>query len=95
MRKTKYDNGINLITERIPGMRSVAVGVWLKQGSAHESSSFLGISHMLEHLVFKGTEQRNAREIALSLESLGGTLNAYTALLILCFAHVLIQKTWN
>tara|TARA_B100001123_G_scaffold397316_1_gene480454 strand:+ start:7511 stop:8728 length:1218 start_codon:yes stop_codon:yes gene_type:complete len=79
MRETKYSNGVNLITERIPGIRSVAIGVWLKQGSAHESSDFLGISHILEHLVFKGTKQRDAREIALSLESLGGMLNAYTA----------------
>jgi predicted Zn-dependent peptidase len=54
------------------------VGVWVRQGSAHESSSVLGISHLLEHLVFKGTERRSAHEIALSLESLGGGLDAYT-----------------
>ena len=78
MRETRLDNGVRLVTERIPGVRSVAVGVWLKQGSAHESSSVLGISHLLEHLVFKGTERRSAHEIALSLESLGGALDAYT-----------------
>ena len=78
MRETRLDNGVRLVTERTPGVRSVAAGVWLKQGSAHESSSVLGISHLLEHLVFKGTERRSAHEIALSLESLGGALDAYT-----------------
>jgi len=78
MRETLLDNGVRLVTEHIPGVRSVAAGVWIKQGSAHESARMLGISHLLEHLVFKGTERRNAHEIALSLESLGGGLDAYT-----------------
>ena len=78
MRETRLDNGVRLVTEPIPGIRSAAVGVWLKQGSAHESSDVLGVSHLLEHLVFKGTERRSAHEIALSLESLGGGLDAYT-----------------
>ena len=79
MLETRLDNGIRLVTERIPGVRSAAVGVWLKQGSAHESASARGLSHLLEHLVFKGTERRSAHEIALSLESLGGGLDAYTS----------------
>ena len=78
MREARLDNGVRLVTERIPGVHSVAAGVWLEQGSAHESASGLGISHLLEHLVFKGTEQRSAHDIAVALESLGGALDAYT-----------------
>ncbi len=78
MRESRLDNGVRVVTERIARVRSVALGVWLSQGSAHESGSQLGISHLLEHLVFKGTELRSARDIAVSLESLGGALDAYT-----------------
>jgi predicted Zn-dependent peptidase len=72
-------NGVRVLTERIPGVRSVSVGVWVRQGAAHESPESMGASHLLEHMVFKGTERRSAREIALSLESLGGSLDAYTS----------------
>ncbi len=72
-------NGVQVLTERIPGVRSAAIGVWVRQGSAHESVELMGVSHLLEHLVFKGTEKRTAREIALALESLGGSLDAYTS----------------
>ena len=67
-----------MLSEYLPSVRSAAVGVWVRQGSAHETDIDLGISHLLEHMVFKGTERRSAREIALSLESLGGLLDAYT-----------------
>ena len=78
MREALLDNGIRVITERRPDVRSVAVGVWIDQGSAHESPESAGVSHLMEHLVFKGTERRTAHEIALSLESVGGSLDAYT-----------------
>ena len=78
MREELLDNGIRLVTERRPDVRSVAAGVWIDQGSAHETSESSGVSHLMEHLVFKGTERRTAHEIALSLESLGGSLDAYT-----------------
>ncbi len=78
MREAVLDNGIRVITERRPDVRSVAVGVWIDQGSAHETPESGGVSHLIEHLVFKGTERRTAHEIALSLESLGGSLDAYT-----------------
>lgn len=78
MREALLDNGIRVITQRRPDVRSVAVGVWIDQGSARESSESAGVSHLMEHLVFKGTERRSAHEIALSLESLGGSLDAYT-----------------
>ena len=79
MARSMLANGVEVLTERIPGVRSVSVGVWVRQGSAHESPEIMGASHLLEHLVFKGTESRSAREIALALESLGGSLDAYTS----------------
>jgi predicted Zn-dependent peptidase len=79
MSESLLDNGIRVLTERIPGVRSVSVGVWVRQGAAHESRETMGASHLLEHMVFKGTEKRTAREIALALESLGGSLDAYTS----------------
>jgi predicted Zn-dependent peptidase len=63
----------------MPGVRSVALGAWVRAASLHESADKMGISHMLEHMVFKGTARRSARELALALETLGGSLDAYTA----------------
>jgi len=68
-----------VLTERMGGVRSVAVGVWIRQGSAHEPRERAGISHLLEHMVFRGTTTRSRRQIAVALEGLGGSLNAYTA----------------
>src|SRR5690606_8029224 len=62
----------------MPGVRSAAVGVWVHAGSVYDSADEMGVSHLLEHMVFKGTERRTAREIALALERLGGSLDAYT-----------------
>lgn len=73
------DNGLRVLSERLPGVRSVAVGVWVVQGGAHETAELMGESHLLEHMLFKGTRTRSPREIALALESLGGSLDAYTA----------------
>ena len=63
----------------MPSVRSVALGVWVKRASVHEQRDEMGVSHFLEHLVFKGTERRSAKEIALALESLGGSLDAFTS----------------
>ncbi len=79
MSESLLSNGVRVLTERIPGVRSVSVGVWVRQGAAHEDREVMGASHLLEHMVFKGTPKRTAREIALSLESLGGSLDAYTS----------------
>ena len=73
------DNGVQLLSEEIPGVRSASVGVWVRQGAAHESTLEMGASHLLEHLVFKGTDRRTARDLALALEGLGGSLDAYTS----------------
>lgn len=73
------DNGVRVLSEHIPGVRSAAVGIWVRHGAAHEPAHRMGESHLLEHMVFKGTESRSAHEIALSLEALGGSLDAFTS----------------
>lgn len=78
-RRSTLANGLTVVSEYMPSVRSVAVGVWVKRASVHERREEMGVSHFLEHLVFKGTERRTAREIALSLESLGGSLDAFTS----------------
>ena len=77
--RTSSPNGVTVLSEREPNVRSVAVGVWVRTASAHEMRPKMGVSHLLEHMVFKGTERRTAQEIALSLESRGGSLDAYTS----------------
>jgi predicted Zn-dependent peptidase len=84
-RKVVLDNGIRLVTERIPHVRSVAVGVWVETGSRHESPERAGISHFIEHLVFKGTESRSAEEIAKAVDSVGGQMDAFTTKEHTCF----------
>ncbi|MEM7416369.1 MAG: pitrilysin family protein [Gemmatimonadota bacterium] len=79
MAETRLDNGVRILSEHIAGMRSVALGVWIRQGGAHEPPDQIGVSHLLEHMVFKGTEKRSALEIADALEALGGGLDAYTS----------------
>ncbi len=77
--RTVAPNGLTILTELLPGVRSVAVGVWVRTASAHESRGKMGVSHLLEHMVFKGTERRTARQLALELEVRGGSLDAYTS----------------
>jgi predicted Zn-dependent peptidase len=72
-------NGLVVITEPVPHVRSVSVGVWLRTGSRSESPAHNGIAHFTEHMVFKGTERRSAEEIARSVDSIGGMMDAYTA----------------
>jgi predicted Zn-dependent peptidase len=77
--QTTVANGITVVSERVASVRSVAVGIWVRSASVHEPRQQMGVSHLLEHMVFKGTERRSAREIALALESRGGALDAYTS----------------
>jgi predicted Zn-dependent peptidase len=77
--KESLENGLTLITESVPGVRSVAVGVWLKRGSRHEPAEQNGISHFIEHMVFKGTKGRSAERIAEEVDSIGGYMDAFTA----------------
>jgi len=84
-RKSVLPNGIRVITERMPHVRSVAVGVWVETGSRHEPEERGGISHLIEHLVFKGTATRTAEDIARTMDSVGGQMDAFTTKEHTCF----------
>jgi predicted Zn-dependent peptidase len=73
------DTGLRLITESMPHVRSVSIGVWLTRGSRHETAEVGGIAHFVEHMLFKGTGTRSAEDIAQSIDSIGGQLDAFTA----------------
>lgn len=77
--KETLDSGLTLVTESMPEVRSVAVGVWLRRGSRHESREAGGVSHFIEHMVFKGTKHRSAERIAAEVDSIGGYMDAFTA----------------
>ena len=78
LHRTVAPSGLVVYSESLPGVRSAAVGVYVRTASAHERREQMGISHLLEHMVFKGTERRSARDLALALEVRGGSLDAYT-----------------
>jgi predicted Zn-dependent peptidase len=79
LRRTVLPNGLTVLSEHMPGVRSVALGAWVRAASVNETPEIMGVSHMLEHMVFKGTPTRSARDLALALETLGGSLDAYTS----------------
>jgi len=82
---TRLVNGVRVITEYMPHVRSVSVGIWVGTGSRRETSEQNGISHFIEHMLFKGTSNRSAEEIARSVDSIGGNLDAFTAKELVCF----------
>jgi predicted Zn-dependent peptidase len=84
-RKSVLPNGIRILTERMPHVRSVAVGVWVETGSRHEPAARGGVSHLIEHLVFKGTATRTAQDIARTMDSVGGQMDAFTTKENTCF----------
>ncbi len=93
IRKTVLPNGLKIVTENIPGIMSISAGIWVKSGSRHESEEQAGITHFLEHMMFKGTHERSAYDIAQSMESVGGYLNAFTSTEYTCyFARCLDTK---
>ena len=85
IRKQRLPNGLVLIRESMPPVRSVSIGVWLRLGSRNEPARLNGISHFIEHLVFKGTTHRSARQIALEMDSIGGQIDAMTSKEYTCF----------
>ena len=85
IRRQVLPNGLTVITEQMSHIRSVAIGIWLKSGSRDEGSEFNGISHFIEHMVFKGTETRSAEDIARQVDSIGGNMDAFTAKECICF----------
>jgi len=91
-RKTVLENGIRVVSQKMPGVRSVSIGVWIDAGSRDEKSEENGISHFIEHLVFKGTKKRSAKEIAVALESVGGSLNAFTGREHTCYYAKILEE---
>jgi len=85
LRRTVLPNGLIVLTERMEHLRSVAMGVWIKSGSRCEPAETNGISHFVEHMVFKGTRSRSAQHIAREMDSIGGNLDAFTGKETICF----------
>jgi predicted Zn-dependent peptidase len=79
IRRETLANGLRLVTESMPHVRSVSVGVWLTRGSRHEPDDHVGIAHFVEHMLFKGTTSRSAEDIAQQVDSIGGQLDAFTS----------------
>jgi len=78
-RKLVLDNGVRVVTERIPTLKSVTVGIWVNSGSRDEQSSQAGYSHFIEHMLFKGTSKRSSADISREIDALGGEMNAFTS----------------
>ncbi len=90
--KTTLRNGLRVITERMPSVRSISMGVWVDVGSRNETTEESGVSHLIEHVVFKGTRNRSAKQIASSLESIGGSLNAFTSKEQTCYTARILDE---
>ncbi|MFQ6007493.1 MAG: M16 family metallopeptidase [Candidatus Zixiibacteriota bacterium] len=93
--KTVLSNGLRIVTETIPSVRSVTIGIWVDVGSRHEQAKLNGVTHFIEHMAFKGTKRRTAKQIAAELESHGGSLNAFTSREHTCFAARVLDDHLN
>ncbi len=93
VRLTRLPNGITVLTEHMPSLRSVTAGIWVRRGSRHEIPELNGICHFIEHAVFKGTERRSARDIAVESDRLGGNLDAFTTHEMTGFAIKVADKS--
>lgn len=93
--KTVLTNGVRVLSERREDSRALSIGVWVMTGTRDESESEEGLSHFLEHLVFKGTKKRNAFQISEALESLGGELNAYTTKEYTNYHCTVLKQDWK
>ena len=85
IRKTTLSNGVRILTKRMPYLRSVSMGVWVNVGARDENLSENGLSHLIEHMIFKGTERRSAYDIAKEFDAIGGNTNAFTSLENTCY----------
>ena len=84
----KLENGIQVVLEEIGYVRSISFGIWVKNGTRNERPEENGISHYIEHMMFKGTENRSARQIAEEMDALGGQINAYTTKEYTCWTSM-------
>src|SRR5215213_1896411 len=89
---TRFTNGLTILTEKMPDVRSATLGFFFKKGSRHEPVKLNGISHFIEHTVFKGTEKRSALEIAVETDRLGGNFDAFTMQEMTGFAMKTVDK---
>src|SRR6185312_14923187 len=92
VKKTVFSNGLTLLTERHPEFQSLSIGIWVKVGTRHEHPHEAGVSHFLEHMLFKGTEGRSALEIARAVDRVGGDFNAFTTREYTCFHILLLER---
>jgi predicted Zn-dependent peptidase len=83
--KNTLDNGIRIVMEKIPSVKSVSIGIWVKAGSVDENKENSGISHLIEHMMFKGTDTRSAKKIAEDVDRIGGQINAFTGKEATCY----------
>ena len=90
--KAVLDNGIRVVSQEMPDHRSVSLGIWVENGSRHESTRENGISHFIEHLLFKGTERRSAAQIAEEMDAIGGVLNAFTSKEHTCYYAKILDE---
>ncbi|HEY9084461.1 MAG TPA: pitrilysin family protein [Candidatus Tyrphobacter sp.] len=91
-RKTTLPGGIRVLTESMPGVRSASIGIWADVGSSAEPPERRGVSHVVEHMLFKGTPRRNARQIAEAMDGVGGNLNAFTDKETTCYYAKVIDR---
>ncbi len=92
VKKTVLQNGLRVISENIPHAHSVTIGIWVASGSRDEREEFNGVAHFIEHLLFKGTERRNALQIAREIDALGGILNAFTGREYVCYYAKVLHR---
>src|SRR5262245_29754200 len=85
VRRTVLPGGLRVVTEALPAVRSVALGIWVGTGSRDEDTEYAGATHYLEHLLFKGTRKRTALEISAAMDAVGGEMNAFTAKEYTCY----------
>jgi predicted Zn-dependent peptidase len=92
MQETRLSNGIRVVSESLPDMPSVTTGIWVENGSRYERPEQAGISHFLEHLIFKGTDRRTAAAIAEEMDAVGGVLNAFTGKEYTCYYAKVLRE---
>lgn len=89
------ENGLRVVTEHIPYVKSISIGVWIEAGAQNESSSNNGISHFIEHMLFKGTEKRSAKDIAEVIDGIGGQINAFTSKECTCYYTKVLDSHYD
>lgn len=93
VQETTLDNGVRVVTQQVPGMHTVSIGIWVANGARYEQPAEQGVAHFIEHLLFKGTEHRTARQITREIDSLGALLNAFTSYEYVCYYAKSLAKS--